>query len=164
MARRCCYGLVIAGFALIAGCSAPPQPAKQSGAGKSTPERAAQLPLYSAQSIVPVDAHQPAPLAPGMVAVVYGQHLGPNSPCDGIGEPTLLCGAEVRLAGKAAGLLYVSDRQINFRVPRDVAPAETVDVRIVYNACRCWPRACRSRCRARSGSANRPNASPSTGP
>lgn len=64
-------------------------------------------------------------LAPGMVLMLYGGHLAPQSVC---GQPAVqpareLCGVRVLLDTVAAELLYVGESQINFKIPED-APAE----------------------------------------
>ena len=126
---RVCWLCLLGAYLTASGCSrSPSRSAKQ-----SSPASAVQAPFYSAQSIVPVDAREPGPLAPGMVAVVYGRQLGPESACDGSDANVLLCGTQVIVGGKSAGLLYVSAGQINFRVPRETAPSGTVDVRISHN-------------------------------
>jgi hypothetical protein len=106
------------------GCS----DARRSSSELKTPE--VQLPKYSAQSIVPIGARDPGPLAPGIVAVIYGERLGPQTPCDGQGNPQSLCGTEVHVGGQPAGLLYVSSGQINFRVPEQTQRFGNVDVRV----------------------------------
>ncbi len=86
-------------------------------------------PVYSAQSILPSGASHPGPLAPGRLASIYGERLGPETACAGSADPgyretpnplrpnqTLietqvfpkrLCDTEVKVGGIAAGLLYI---------------------------------------------------------
>ena len=46
--------------------------------------------------------------------------------------PRELCGVVVMIGDKTAGLLYVSDKQINFKAPQDSAESGTVELRVVY--------------------------------
>lgn len=111
-------------------------------------------PAYSARSILPSGASHPGPLAPGMLASIYGERLGPETACTGSADPRhretpnslrpnqtmvetqvfpkRLCDTEVRVGGVAAGLLYVQARQINFKVPQDVPVKGTTGVRVTY--------------------------------
>jgi hypothetical protein len=91
---------------------------------------------------------------PGAMMSVYGTHLGPSASCGANPDPTLretvnprnpdpdfadlsvypkeLCGVQVLIGDKLAGVLYVSEKQINFKVPQDSAETGTVDLRVVY--------------------------------
>ena len=111
---------------------------------------------YSARSIVPTGAIPPAPLAPGRIASIYGEHLGPETPCTGSADPlrqeitnprrpnqTLieaqvfpvkLCDTQVQVGGVSAGLLYVSARQINFKVPQQTPVEGTTEVQVLYKS------------------------------
>src|SRR5437016_3877945 len=84
MGRKRVY-IFLAAICLNCACSREPRstPAVQSAAAKPT----AQAPTYSAASIVPSGAMQPAPLAPGRVASIYGAGLGPAQPCHGSPDP-----------------------------------------------------------------------------
>ena len=85
-------------------------------------------PFFTVDRVLPFDSARPAPLAPGMLISIYGQNLGPESGCEGQADPrrtetsnpvvserfvnTLiypadLCGVQVFVGDKAAGLLYV---------------------------------------------------------
>lgn len=111
-------------------------------------------PAYTAETILPSGLGKPAPLAPGMLASIFGERLGPATACTGSADPqrretpnplrpnqTLvetqvfpnrLCDTEVRVGGVAAGLLYVSAGQINFKVPQ-AAPVEGfTEVQVSY--------------------------------
>jgi hypothetical protein len=101
----------------------------------------------------PNQAQRLIPGAPGMT--VYGQHLGPPQGCTGAADPsrhetpsprnidpdlidtsvypTQLCGVQVFVGEKAAGLLYVSDKQINFKIPQDAPESGKAALRVVYN-------------------------------
>lgn len=111
-------------------------------------------PVYSAQTILPSGASDPGPLAPGMLASIYGERLGPETACSGSADPrhretpnplrpnqTLietqvfpkrLCDTEVQVGGIAAGLLYVQARQINFKAPQELPVEGTTEVRVTY--------------------------------
>ncbi|MCP5109800.1 MAG: hypothetical protein GY953_03075, partial [bacterium] len=115
---------------------------------------ASALPVYSAGGILPNGGREPAPLAPGMLVSIYGEHLGPEPACTGSADPqrqetpnphrpnqTLveiqvfpkrLCDTEVRVGGIAAGLLYVHARQINFKVPQELPLEGAVEVRVSH--------------------------------
>lgn len=67
-------------------------------------------------------------LAPGMIIELYGENLAPNSGCDqSIPQngpyPQEMCGVQVLVDGRAAGLLFVGSKQINLKLPVD-APEE----------------------------------------
>ena len=111
-------------------------------------------PGYSAQTILPSGASDPGPLAPGMLASIYGERLGPETACSGSADslhretpsplrpnqtpietqvfPKRLCDTEVRVGGIAAGLLYVQARQINFKAPQELPVEGTAEVRVTY--------------------------------
>jgi uncharacterized protein (TIGR03437 family) len=111
-------------------------------------------PEYSTASIAPSGESKPAPLAPGRMATVYGANLGPAQACWGTADPSRretpnpqrpnqtdvetkvfpakLCDAEVRVGGIAAGLVYVSAGQINFKVPQNVLTKGDTTVLVTY--------------------------------
>lgn len=115
----------------------------------------APAPFYTAAHIVPSGSAKASPLAPGRIATVYGEHLGPAQPCHGTPDPIAretanplrpnqavietqvfpkrLCNSEVYVGGVRAGLLYVSWGQINFRVPQPVATRGSTEVRVIFN-------------------------------
>jgi hypothetical protein len=45
--------------------------------------------------------------------------------------PTELCGTQVFIGEQTAGLLYVSEKQINFKVPQDAPESGATDIRVV---------------------------------
>ena len=65
-------------------------------------------------------------IAPGSFATIFGDRLAPApyaAPWNAWGElPVTLGGVSVTVSGRAAGLYYVSPRQINFHVPAGLAP------------------------------------------
>ncbi len=109
-------------------------------------------PEFSAAGVVRGSESAPI-LAPGAGMSIYGSHLAPFPGCAANADPKLretvnprnpdpefaslsvypkeLCGVVVMVGDKAAGLLYVSEKQINFKVPQDSAESGTVDL-VVY--------------------------------
>ena len=103
---------------------------------------------------MPTGANGPAPLAPGRLASIYGQHLGPAKPCTGTPDPQVrqkpnpgrpnqtivetlrfpkkLCDVEVRLNDLVAGLLYTSATQINFQVPQELPLQGSAVLQVFY--------------------------------
>jgi len=102
MRQICVAGILC--FVLF-GCSRPSDTTK------------ASAPFYSSASI-----------STGRIASIYGLHLGPSKPCSSpsAGE---LCDTEVWVDGARSSLLYVSDLQINFRLP---PPAKHSSPSILY--------------------------------
>ena len=115
-------------------------------------------PSYSAVSIVADGAKQTGPLGPGMLVSIYGTHLGPDATCIGKADPSkretpsklrpyqtpaerlvfpeTLCECEVRVGGVAAGLLYVSPGQINFKIPQQIGMSGTVKIQVTHRGVR----------------------------
>jgi hypothetical protein len=75
-------------------------------------------------------------LVPGAGMSIYGQYLGsPTSGCAPSADNRSagnLCDTQVLIGDKPATLLFVSDRQINFKVPLDVPPSDRAELRVVY--------------------------------
>jgi hypothetical protein len=112
-----------------------------------------EAPHFAADRVLPSGGARPVTLAPGMLISIYGDHLGPASSCIGNADtgwretpsparprqsyvetliyPTELCGVQVFLADRAAGLLYVSDSQINFKVPQESPVAGEAELEVV---------------------------------
>ena len=143
--------LLVSGVCMSSACSGVTSTSRtRESPGKVTPARVA---VYSARSIVPNGHHEPAPLIPGRIASIYGEHLGPETPCTGPADPlrretpnplrpnqTLietqvfpekLCDTQVRVGGVPAGLLYVSAGQINFKVPQQTPVSGTTEVQVL---------------------------------
>ena len=82
---------------------------------------------------------QPATtVAPGTFLTIYGRNLAPPpGQCaqadPAPAYPTELCGTQVFIGDMPAGLLFVSDKQINFEIPQDSPQSGTVEIRVVYN-------------------------------
>jgi len=77
-------------------------------------------------------------IVPGAFVTIYGTHLGPppgecRDPAPRSSSPTEICGVQVLIGNQSAKLLYVSDRQINLKVPQDSPRDQDVDLRVVYN-------------------------------
>ena len=91
------------------------------------PHRSA-APSYSATSIVNSATNLPGPLAPNMIATIYGSDLsfttraiGPDDVRNDV-LPTTLIGSGVRVfvGGLASVIYYASPTQINFLVPSNI--------------------------------------------
>ena len=97
----------------------------------------AQPPTFTAGRVLPSGSSRPAKLTPGMLTSIYGEHLGPAQPCTStmdpatLAYPTELCGVRVLLAGRAAGLLYASEKQINFQVPPDSLTDGEAELKVI---------------------------------
>jgi hypothetical protein len=94
---------------------------------------AAAVPQFTLNG-VERNLHPVTRLIGGDVVEIAGQNLGPANRCDGAPNyPTLLCGVQVLIGDKPAGMVNVSANRLYFIVPKD-APAEgAVDMRVVYN-------------------------------
>jgi uncharacterized protein (TIGR03437 family) len=137
----------IVGLCVTLSCAREPRKSqRQSSPG--TP------PSYTEAGIVPTGSANAAPLAPGRIASIYGENLGPAEACHGIADasaretpnpsrrnqtaiesqvfPASLCETEVRIGGVPAGLLYVSSQQINFRVPQSIPVIGQTEVLVIH--------------------------------
>lgn len=75
-------------------------------------------------------------LVPGAGMSIYGRYLG-SHPGDCRASPDSLyagnaCDTQVLIGDKPAQLLFVSEGQINFKVPLDVPPSDGAELRVVY--------------------------------
>lgn len=111
-------------------------------------------PAFDASRVLPSGGINPVRLSPGLLISIYGEWLGPVTGCEGHADPhkretpsplvpdqmfvnTLiypkqLCDTQVLVGGIPAGLLYVQERQINFKVPQETGVTGTVDIRVIY--------------------------------
>jgi hypothetical protein len=89
-----------------------------------------------------------------MLISIYGQDLGPERGCEGQADnrrtekpnprrarqsfaetliyPTELCGVQVFVGDKPAGLLYVQEKQVNFKVPQDVPLDGEAELKVIF--------------------------------
>ncbi len=130
------YVLILAASLHLA-CSQEP-PAPQSSF-KLTVKKTDAIPTYSAASIALNGNEQPGAISPGRIVSIYGQNLGPIIPCTASPNsntphqfPEKLCDVEVQIGSLAAGLLYVSASQINFKVPQSVQAPGITTIRVLY--------------------------------
>ena len=77
-------------------------------------------------------------VVPGTNLTIYGRNLAPPpGQCGAVypvsSYPKEFCGTQILLGDTPAELLYVSDTQINFKVPQDSPQSGIVDIRVVYN-------------------------------
>ncbi len=111
-------------------------------------------PTFEPEAVVPSNGYHPVPLAPGLLISIYGSHLGPATGCIGKADtqrretpsplrpkqsdvetliyPRQLCDVQVFVGGIASGLLYVQEKQINFKVPQETPIEGTTELRVVY--------------------------------
>ena len=77
-------------------------------------------------------------MVPGTYLTIYGTHLGPPpGKCSAViaasNWPREFCGTQIFIGGIPTELLYVSDKQINFKVPQDSPKNGMVEIRVVYD-------------------------------
>ena len=77
-------------------------------------------------------------IVPGSFLSIYGRHLSaPPGTCattvNGSDYPVEICGTQVLIGGRPTGLLYVSETQINLKVPPDLPESDRMEVRVVHN-------------------------------
>ncbi len=112
-------------------------------------------PSFSAKRVLPSHSAIEAPLSPGMLFSIYGQDLGPEQGCEGRADPASretpdarrapqtilvdttvfprqLCAVQVFVGTEPAGLLYVQEKQINFKVPQNLPLQGTVELKVVF--------------------------------
>ncbi|HEX4273801.1 MAG TPA: hypothetical protein VHZ74_00530 [Bryobacteraceae bacterium] len=83
-------------------------------------------------------------LFPGADMSIYGRFLGP--PAGGCAASASglyaknLCDTEVLIGDKPAELLFVSEQQINFKVPLDAPPSDAAELRVVNRGQSSMPR------------------------
>jgi hypothetical protein len=111
-------------------------------------------PRFASNRVLPANSSRQIALEPGMIMSIYGEDLGPAEPCVGYADqhqretpnpllpdplfantlvyPKVLCGVQVRVGVQPAGLLYVSNKQINFKVPQETGIEGTAELRVIY--------------------------------
>jgi uncharacterized protein (TIGR03437 family) len=95
-----------------------------------------QAPVYSAAGIVNAPDFAPGPFAPNSILSIFGSGLAwsaqglTNDTVIDNTLPTSLAGTSVYVMNEPAGVLYVSDGQINFLVPSNQIDGD-VTVRVV---------------------------------
>ena len=74
-------------------------------------------------------------LAPGSLAVVYGDNLadGTHLPAGSGNFPTNVAGTTVNVGGVDAALTYVSATQIYFQIPWETTPSTSVNIKVTRN-------------------------------
>ncbi len=118
------------------------------------PQITQPAPSFEAGRVLPSGRDRAVPLAPGLLISIYGNHLGPVTGCEGFADarrretpnplrpnqifastliyPKALCETQVLVGGVPAGLLYVQERQINFKVPQETPVEGTAEIRVIY--------------------------------
>ena len=75
-------------------------------------------------------------LVPGAGMSIYGRYLGSSPSACAASADSLYagnaCDTQVLIGDKPAHLLFVSEGQINFKVPLDVPPSDGAELRVVY--------------------------------
>jgi len=92
-------------------------------------------PQFTPEGVVRGDAKARI-LVPGAGMSIYGRFLGsPTSGCgaflDGLYAKNI-CDTQVLIGDKPAELLYVSEKQINFKVALDASASDGAELRVVY--------------------------------
>jgi len=113
------------------------------------------VPAFRADRVLPSGGDRSVQLVPGMLVSIYGTDLGPQQGCTGQADthrrerpsplrhdqafvetliyPKEICGVQVIFGETPAGLLYVQESQINFKVPQESPMEGTALLRVVYN-------------------------------
>jgi hypothetical protein len=107
----------------------------------------AAAPVIRVDRVVPWNYDRPAPMKPGVLFIIYGENLGPETGCVGTPKivqrlnapsvavyPPELCGTQVLVGDKPAGLLWTQAGQINIQVPEGVPLESTAPLRVVYQS------------------------------
>ncbi len=97
-----------------------------------------EQPSFLAERVLPSNSGIPSPLSSGKLFSIYGEGLGHGVGCIGkpsglAGYPTVLCKVQVFIGDEAAELLFVQEKQINFKVPSKLPAQGTVLVRVIFD-------------------------------
>jgi hypothetical protein len=90
-------------------------------------------PFINREGVIRSDTNSPGTLSPGTLFSVYGRHLGPDNGCHAESgmKPSDLCGVRILIGDMPAELSYVSEKQINARIP-DALPNTGAAVLTVF--------------------------------
>ncbi len=126
-------GAVLSGQTSPAGLSFPNAVALDDWGNLLVGDGNARVLLYFPQASVVSAATYWAgvPLAPGMLASIFGDQLTAETALSGIPLATTLADTQVWVNGVPAPLLYVSPGQINFQMPSNVTPGTAVRLEVV---------------------------------
>ncbi|HWP85884.1 MAG TPA: hypothetical protein VNN17_11875, partial [Terriglobia bacterium] len=87
------------------------------------------------RSVANAAGFEAGPLAPGMVASLFGSNLAASTAtAAGVPLPSSLAGVALLVNNVAAPLFFVSPGQINFQVPYEVAAESIVELRLANAA------------------------------
>ena len=92
-------------------------------------------PTINFDGVIRSDTRSLGTLSPGTLFSVYGRHLGPDAGChaEAGAAPHELCGVAVLIGEMPAELSYVSDTQINARVPDASPDAGAANLRVTVH-------------------------------
>lgn len=93
------------------------------------------VPQFRAENVRPHGAESPHPLVPGMLVWIFGSRLGrdcgASNSMDSSTYRTNLCGTRVLVGGLEAKLIYVSDGQINLKLPDGAWRNQNVEFQVI---------------------------------
>jgi hypothetical protein len=99
---------------------------------------AALTPEFTAEGVIPLGSLTPRMLKPGIIATIYGKHLGPVACAEARVQPPhpkAACGVKVLVGKTPAELLYVHNDQIKHP---DHLVREFVRYSLAYFDVRAW--------------------------
>jgi uncharacterized protein (TIGR03437 family) len=88
-------------------------------------------PVFKSDGVVNAASYSKLPLAPGMIATVFGRSLADATASSRGTLSTLLGNTRVLLNGIPAPLFYVSEHQINFQVPFELEGNSSASMTII---------------------------------
>jgi len=83
----------------------------------SAPAGVLPPPFINPDGVIRGDTNRPGMFPPGTLIGIWGHNFGPAAGCNG--DATALCGVQVLLDGKPIAIQFVTDVQINARIPDD---------------------------------------------